>query len=143
MTLPSSGPLSISQIAGEFGVALPCVFPDAFYGKPGVPASGTLSLSQFYGLSNVLFSPDGGTISDSSIGTSSLTLYCTVPATWTFSLPPNVSASIASGATSPFVTFSLPAPGVGIRARSVSVSGVASGILRSFSVELEANGGGV
>lgn len=50
MTLPSSGPLSIQQIADESGRARNMA---AFYGAfSGIPTSGQISISQFYGKSN-------------------------------------------------------------------------------------------
>lgn len=67
MTLNLSGPISIGNgvagqdIALEFGLAANSVFPDAFYGKGGAPASGALKFSDFYGRSNnhsVVVSPD-------------------------------------------------------------------------------------
>lgn len=54
MTLQASGPISINDIAAEFGIANNSEFPTAFYGLGGAPASGALSLSDFYGRSNTL-----------------------------------------------------------------------------------------
>ena len=51
MTLPSSGPISINDIAAEFGLPSNSVFPTAFYGLGGAPSSGPLSFSDFYGRS--------------------------------------------------------------------------------------------
>lgn len=52
MTLPGSGPISINDIAAEFGLPNNSPFPDAFYGKGGAPSSGPLSFADFYGRSN-------------------------------------------------------------------------------------------
>ena len=52
MTLPSSGPLSIQQIATEFGGTAPHSLNE-YYGKaPGIPTSGTISIQDFYGKSS-------------------------------------------------------------------------------------------
>ena len=52
MALPSSGAISIAQIAGEFGGTAPHSLSE-FYGvASGIPTSGTISLSHFYGKSN-------------------------------------------------------------------------------------------
>jgi len=51
MTLPASGTITLAQIAAEFGLASTAIFPTAFYGKGGAPASGTLSFADFYGRS--------------------------------------------------------------------------------------------
>ena len=49
MTLPASGTMSMSQVATEFSKTPPMVF-SALYGiTQGIPASGTMSLSNFYG----------------------------------------------------------------------------------------------
>lgn len=126
MTLPSSGPLKLSQIAAEFGVSLPCVFPDDFYGKPGVPTSGALSFSDFYGLSNVLFTPDGGAVSSGKDGI--LTLTCNRPAVWTFP----VTGSIPSGSTATSVTFTT----TSIFPFDFTCTGTALGVTRTFAVHM-------
>lgn len=51
MTLPATGAINLSQIAGEFGLATNSTFPAAFYGKGGAPSSGVLAFSDFYGRS--------------------------------------------------------------------------------------------
>lgn len=63
MTLPTSGPLKISDIAGEFGGSAPYHLSDYYAGGPhvpsgtigtngAVPTSGALAFSKFYGTSN-------------------------------------------------------------------------------------------
>ena len=50
MALPASGPISVNQVAGEFGRANNMA---AFYSAAsGIPASGAISLSQFHGKVN-------------------------------------------------------------------------------------------
>jgi len=51
MALPSSGPLSIADIAAEFGGAAPHALSE-YYGAGGAPGAGALSVSDFYGLSS-------------------------------------------------------------------------------------------
>jgi len=51
MTLPSSGPISLGQIADEFSISRQAGFPSAYYGKGGAPSSGPLSFADFYGRS--------------------------------------------------------------------------------------------
>lgn len=53
MTLPASGTITLHEIAAEFGIAIDSVFPTAFYGKGGAPASGPLSFADFYGRSGI------------------------------------------------------------------------------------------
>ena len=65
MTLPSSGPLSIGDIRGEFGGVDPLPLSDYYAGGPFVPAgtegdngpipsAGEIKISDFYGSSNIL-----------------------------------------------------------------------------------------
>mgnify|MGYP001208237017 CR=1 FL=1 len=53
MALQSSGSISISQIASEFGGSTPHSLSE-YYGDGGVPSSGALSISDFYGTSNTV-----------------------------------------------------------------------------------------
>lgn len=81
MTLPASGPISIGTggtINTEFGIAANAIFPNAFYSRGGAPASGPLSLSDFYGRSNtgtasVTPDPINGNISSSPSNFGTLT----------------------------------------------------------------------
>jgi hypothetical protein len=60
MTTPTGFPISLSQMRTEFGLGLPCTFPDAFYGKGGAPASGTMSFSTMFNRSNISFNVPSG-----------------------------------------------------------------------------------
>lgn len=52
MALQSSGPISLLDVATEFGGAAPHSLNE-YYGKaPGIPASGIIALSDFYGKAN-------------------------------------------------------------------------------------------
>jgi hypothetical protein len=51
MTLPSTGPLTLSQMAGEYGIAAPVPL-SAFVGKNGLPGAGPINWSGFLGKSN-------------------------------------------------------------------------------------------
>ena len=50
--LPSSGPLSMSDIQGEFDGSNPISLSEYYGAAPGVPSSGTISISDFYGKSS-------------------------------------------------------------------------------------------
>lgn len=54
MALPSSGPLSMAQIATEFGGAVPHSLSEYYGAAAGVPTSGQISISDFYGKSNIV-----------------------------------------------------------------------------------------
>lgn len=75
MALPSSGPLSLSAIQGEFGGANPIGLNEYYAGGAYVPAgttgtygavpsSGTISIQNFYGTSNVTIFISNQFISD-------------------------------------------------------------------------------
>ena len=52
MALPSSGPISLWQIAQEFGGTAPHSLSEYYGMAAGVPAAGAISLAHFYGKSN-------------------------------------------------------------------------------------------
>lgn len=52
MALPSSGPLSINDIAVEFGGAAPHSLSEYYGVAAGVPTSGAISINNFYGTSS-------------------------------------------------------------------------------------------
>ena len=60
MTLQSSGAISLSQIAAEFGGSTPHSLSEYYGVASGVPASGTIDLADFYGTSAGL--PSSGLI---------------------------------------------------------------------------------
>lgn len=49
MTLPSSGPLSLSAIQGEFGGSNPISLSEYYGVASGIPTSGSIDISDFYG----------------------------------------------------------------------------------------------
>lgn len=51
MTLQSSGAISFDQIQTEFGGAAPISINEYYGAANGIPSSGTISMSQFYGKS--------------------------------------------------------------------------------------------
>ncbi len=54
MALPTSGALSLSDIQGEFGGSAPHSLSEYYDAAAGVPVSGEISVSDFYGKSNVV-----------------------------------------------------------------------------------------
>lgn len=53
MALPISGTLSIADIAGEFGGVVPHALSEYYGVAAGIPASGLIAISDFYGASGV------------------------------------------------------------------------------------------
>lgn len=144
MTLPSSGPISLADAAAEYGLSLPVTLPNSFWGKPGMPSSGPLSLpGDFYGKSNVIFSPDGGTLLATGTTFASIELTCNFAAVWTYSGGGTGSAvSIASGGSAVTITFLLNNFS-GFRSAFWTVTGTALGVTRNFTVNLECDTGGI
>jgi len=55
MALPSSGPLSINDIAVEFGGSAPHSLSEYYGVATGIPASGTIAIDDFYGAAAVTY----------------------------------------------------------------------------------------
>jgi hypothetical protein len=77
MALPSSGPLTLAQIQGEFGGSNPISLSEYYAGGGlvpagtsgtygAVPSSGTISIRNFYGTSAVVFVPNIQTFAGAS-----------------------------------------------------------------------------
>lgn len=155
MTLQSSGAIKFSELQTEFGGSNPISLSEYYAGGANVPSStsgvngavptsGTISMSKFYGTSDVAFSPDGGTSAGSPVevggaGATSVsrTLSCTTSAVWTFTRDGDTSgtASISSGSSATSVTFSL-STSFSNKMTSWTVSATAGGITRYWTVTL-------
>ena len=118
MTLPASGPISLGQIADEFGLPHMTPFPSGFYGKGGAPSSGPLSFADFYGRSAFTLSADRTSIAaESHSASQTATITSTISTTFTYTLTAgsaggHVTTGATSGATAT-VTVSAPATGTG------------------------------
>jgi hypothetical protein len=84
MALPTSGPLSLSDIQTEFGGTNPISLSEYYAGgglvpagtsgtNGPVPSSGTISISNFYGTTNVVISISNQNIADGTGGARSAT----------------------------------------------------------------------
>ena len=159
MALQSSGTISLSQVQTEFGGANPIGMSEYYAGGvnvPGstsgvngaVPASGTISMSNFYGTSDVAFSPSGGASAGSPQalgdfagypGTATATITCNQTATWTWTRSGSTQggASIATGGTGTSITFTLPSSATAFRNTTYTVSATAGGLTRYWTVDLQ------
>ena len=159
MTLQTSGAISLSQIQTEFGGANPIAMSEYYAGGanvPGgtsgvngaVPASGTISVSMFYGTSDVAFSPVGGTSAGSpqaliefGILYASVSITCNQTATWNWSNYSGFggSVSVSNGGSATGITFSISTTEFGgFREAGYTVSATAGGITRYWDVTVTA-----
>lgn len=138
MTLPSSGSITLAQAAAEYGLSLPVVLPNSFWGKPGLPASGAIVLpGDFYGKSNVTFTPDGGAVSDFGEFSAGVDLVASLPVTWTYTGGGAGGAvNLSSGGVGTLLAFTLFSPGTA----TWSVTGTLGGTSRNFTVSLIVGG---
>ena len=68
MTLQSSGAISLANIAAEFGGSAPHSLSEYYLGHSGIPSSGTISMSQFYGTSAPSYVyATGGSVNNSGV----------------------------------------------------------------------------
>lgn len=157
MTLQTSGAIAFSQVQTEFGGSNPISLSEYYAGganvpsstsgvNGAVPSSGAISMSTFYGTSDVAFSPGGGTsagtpeaLSDFSTypGTASVTISCNQSATWTWTKTgTGGTASVASGGTDTSITFNLTSSNSIPRSALFTVSATAAGVTRYWTVDL-------
>ena len=157
MTLQSSGAIKFSEIQTEFGGSNPVSVSEYYAGGvnvPGgtsgvngaVPASGAISISKFYGTSDVppiTFTPDGGTsagaplaLSDFGNLNASVTITCNQAAVWTWSKTgTGGNASVSNGGTSTSITFrNSTSPLGGFKTAYYTVSATAAGVTRYWYV---------
>jgi hypothetical protein len=71
MALQSSGAISLSEIQTEFGGSNPIAISEYYSAATGVPASGEIAITDFYGTSAATVAIDNGSLSDARVGTTS------------------------------------------------------------------------
>jgi hypothetical protein len=129
MTTPG-GTISAWDVWNEFGLGVPVHFSD-FWGKGGAPAGSTISLGDMRNRSNVVFSPDGGSLADYGW----ITLSCSVPALWSYTGGTGGTASLGPGSMGNSISFTANDVKAGIgRAVTWNVTGMAGIITRTFSI---------
>lgn len=157
MTLNSSGPISlggstagqsINLELGQSATATVSLNDTNVRSLAGVASGAIIVPTNFYGKSNVSFSPDGGTTagtavylsSDVSFETAQVTITCTQSAVWnwtrTGSGVPAATASIANGGSGTTMIFTLDRYDYGISQYTYTLNATAGGITRYWSVFL-------
>lgn len=160
MALQSSGTISLSQVQTEFGGANPIGMSEYYAGGvnvPGstsgvngaVPASGTISMSKFYGTSDVSFNPSGGTsagtavfLYDSNSLSATVTITCNQSATWNWTLTAGYGGyvSVSNGGSSTSISFNITTTEFGgTKEASYTVSGTSGGTTHYWTVTVNAS----
>lgn len=140
MTLPATPPMTMAQMAAEFGLGVGCVFPRDFYGKGGAPANGRLAFSDFLGRSNAAFSPGPGEYTIEAQDTARFTITGPAGTVWTWRRTAGSGglADVGSGGAAASITFTLSAQINTTRTATFEVT--AAG--QTWNVTLIANNGG-
>lgn len=111
MALQNSGQISILDIVGEFGGSAPHALSEYYAAASGVPASGQLKISDFYGKSNIFYFTISGSANNVNLST------LATAAGWDGSAP--VVVTIGSGVIIGSTSTSSP---------SMTISGFPSGV---------------
>ena len=149
MTLPS-GTISMSQVNTELGRSSTTVISlnEGVVRTLAGVASGTISMNNLRGKTNVSFSPNGGAnagtavylSSDVAYDTATITITCSQSAVWSWtrsgSGTPAATASIANGGSGTTMVFTLDRFDGGISQYTYTLSATASGVTKYWTVYL-------
>lgn len=150
MALPASGPISLANVNVELGlgstttISLNQTNVRTLAGK----ASGTISMSDLLGKSNVTFTPAGGTSAGAAValsnsggpGSVSVTISCSTSASWTYTRSGSFGTPATGSTTATSVTFVILNNTTSVRSSSWTVSATAGGITRYWTVQIDNTG---
>ena len=113
----------------------------------GVP-SGTISMNDLRGKSNVTFSPDGGASAGTAEflydlgggGTVEITISCSTGATWNYTRSGSIGFPTTGSTSASEVTFSLTNESYSPRSTTWTVNATAGGITRYWTVQIDNDG---
>ena len=148
MTLPT-GQISMSQVnveLGRSGTAQISLGESAVRTLAGV-ASGTISMSNLQGKSNVSWSPDGGASAGSPVYLSSdvafedavITITCNQSATWSYVKTGSATTGTANNASATSITFTVTAVFGQNRTGAVLLNSTAGGVTKYWSLDLRSD----
>ena len=145
MTLPAAYPISLSQIAIEYGATLPLSLLSVL-GKPGLPTTAPVSFSDCLGKSAPAaggapyFTPSGSTNSASPTSINNLanseTINCSAVATWTYTRTGSTrgSANVGSGGSAAAITFSINALPATTVTATFNLTATSGGVTNYYTV---------
>lgn len=137
MTLQTSGPISIAQMRNEFALSNP-ISLNQFYSKPGLPTGGVISFSDFYGKSNIVFTPSEQEVNRFSASGSLVQQFtCNQVAVWTWSGSGVASFNIANGGSHTSMTITVPFVNGGVRRWVGTITGASNGVSMTWNVQME------
>lgn len=148
MTLPT-GQISMSQVnveLGRSGTAQISLGESAVRTLAGV-ASGTISMSNLQGKSNVSWSPDGGASAGSPVYLTSdvafedavITITCSQSATWSYVKTGYATTGTANNASATSITFTVTAVFGQNRQGTVLLNSTAGGVTKYWSLDLRSD----
>jgi hypothetical protein len=152
MALQTTGPISFADINVELGVASTTTrsLNDTTSRTLAGVASGTISMSNFYGKSAAAtFTPAGGTTAGTAValsdfasgaGTASVTITCSESAAWSYTRSGTFGTPATGSQTATSITFSLTNGTNFIRSSTWTVSATAGSTTRYWTVELTNDG---
>jgi len=151
MALPASGTISLANVNVELGLSSTTTISlnQASVRTLAGVASGTISMSNLLGKSNVSFSPDGGASAGAAVvlldevygtGTATITITCNQSAVWTYTRSGSFGSPVTGSQTASSLTFNLTNSTANFRSSTWTVSATAGGITRYWSVQLSVDG---
>jgi hypothetical protein len=147
MTLPTTGPISLANVNVELGLSSTATISlnqTNVRTLAGI-ASGTISMSDLRGKTNVTFTPAGGNSAGTAValyqngagGTVSITISCTVSASWSYTRSGTFGSPTTGSTTATSVTFSLLNNDVTPRSTTWTVNATAGGITKYWTVTID------
>lgn len=150
MALPASGTISLANVNVELGLSSTATISlnQANVRSLAGIASGTISMSDLLGKSNVTFTPAGGDSVGTAVtlyeygagGTVSITISCTVSASWSYTRSGSVGFPTTGSTTATSVTFGIINNTTTPRSTTWAVSATAGGITKYWTVAIDNDG---